>query len=197
MFNKLHILITAFLIVTSTQALSKGPVDNPPPIEVDVFVTNDETQPVPVTGAVDARINNSPGTESFWASGRHQEADTGGTRKAIDFDLKFTIPGSSGSLDNVPNDKIVVVEYVSCQVTQMGGTFSLSEMFSFFASTGIVIKAKHELPWVETGGSFVRAHFNGPVRLYASSGNFLSVQAGVSGPSTTNCEATGYLLDAP
>jgi hypothetical protein len=49
MINKLlHILITAFLVITSTQALSKPPTDNPPPIEVDVFVVNDEANPVPV-----------------------------------------------------------------------------------------------------------------------------------------------------
>lgn len=48
MLNNLHILIAAFLVVTSTQALSKPPEGNPPPIEVDAFVTNDDSNPVPV-----------------------------------------------------------------------------------------------------------------------------------------------------
>ncbi|MEN8132905.1 MAG: hypothetical protein ABFS45_22550 [Pseudomonadota bacterium] len=47
MFNKLHILITAFLIVTSTQLAAEPPI-NPPPIEVDAFVVNDKTNPIPV-----------------------------------------------------------------------------------------------------------------------------------------------------
>ena len=49
MLNKLHLLITVSLILTSTQVLSKPSGENPPPIEVDVFVVNDGANPVPVT----------------------------------------------------------------------------------------------------------------------------------------------------
>jgi hypothetical protein len=219
--NKLYlgaaaIVSLALLAVPSSVAMAKGTADYPANViiddsgntvkidqsgnnnNVDAYITNEEDQPIPVTGEVNARITNSPGTESFWASGHHQEDDTGGTRMAISFDLDFVFPGPNEQpSDSVPSEKIAVVEYLSCVVTQGSGTFSLSETFSFFATTGITFKSRHQLPWIETGGSFDRAHFNGPVRVYASSGNKLSVQAGVSGPSTTSCEATGYFLDAP
>ena len=179
---------------------------NPPNgIAGNVTVANDAANPVPVTGtvevtgAVDARIDNNPGTESFWAKGFHEiESDTNGNKHAISFVLDFVFPQSnSDSSDRVPSGKIAVVEYLSCTIGETsGGTFAVSDMFKFLTSAGGSVKSLHALPWVESGG-FTRAHFNGPVRLYANSGSVLKISGGASGPSLTLCNATGYFLDKP
>jgi len=177
-------------------------VANTPDVNVanmpDVNVANDEMNPVVVSGGVDAQIVNNPGVDSFWAHGSHETNDTGGLRYAISFNLDFTLPGLyETSVDHVPNGKIAVVEYLSCEMNQDGFSFDISSMLTFLTSAGGTVKSLHTLPWVETGENFIRAYFNGPVRLYANPGTRLVVQAGVSGPSTTSCDATGYFLSQP
>ena len=62
MKNKLHILVTTFLVATSTQAFSQPP-ENGPPFVVDVEVLNTTSNPVPVVGNVNTNVSNFPATQ--------------------------------------------------------------------------------------------------------------------------------------
>jgi hypothetical protein len=203
LFRKTHWILDLFVIAvcyatSAAVAVAAGMMMEAPPGGIDVNVVNQTDSPVPVTGEVDARINNNPGTESFWARGFHRiETDTNGTKFAVTVTFTFTFLNDNSQADTVPLGKIAVVEYLTCRITQMEGTFNVNETFSLLTSSGGAIVSLLDLPWVETGSSIVRAHFNSPVRLYAGATDFIRVQLGVTGPSDTSCNVTGYLIDKP
>jgi len=132
--NKLKFFLPVLLLV-STQ-LAAAPPENPPPIEVDVFVVNDEANPVPVDimGTPEVDVTNTPDMPLYV-----RDVDRS-TRTPVLDGCDIFIPGGetvdSCSFDEVETGRRLVVEFISGELSypvgQTGGVHTIIDHPSGF-----------------------------------------------------------------
>ncbi|MEN8131533.1 MAG: hypothetical protein ABFS45_15340 [Pseudomonadota bacterium] len=184
--NKFVVFLPVLLLV-STQLAAEPPL-NPPPIEVDAFVVNDEANPVPVIGVVQII---DPATVAFQAT------------------ASCSLGGGSGcgsDIFTVPLGKRAVVEYasvvasmpvetgvgVSAQITTTLDSVEVShQLYSSEVSPISVMDGRRGM----TAGQLVR--------VYADPETTIRMNGGTRGPSTPGINVSvdfsisGYLVDMP
>ena len=175
--NKFLVFIS-LLILASTQ-LAAAPPENPPPIEVDVFVVNDEANAVPVT------IHGAPAEPTPFQRSSHTLLDIGDDGD----DVGFSSP---------PVGKRLVIEHVSVDLSLDAGA---NAVCTVRVTDGSITTMSHTLVVVPQGFLFGVEAFSvsQQITLFVESGQEVSIHCAwkpaISFQVQMRAAISGYLVD--
>ena len=176
--NKLLVFIS-LLTLASTQLVA-APPENPPPIEIDVFVVNDEANAVPVT------IQGAPAEPTPFQRSSNTLLEIGDDTGGVGF-------------ASVPMGKRLVIEHMSVNLDLDAGANAVCGVIVM--TDGGVTTMSHTLVVVPQGFFASRENFSvsQQITLFAESGQDVTVQCGwkptISFSVQMAAAISGYLVD--